>query len=68
MLNTATGVLHNSNSAATDDQFQLSFYKVDESVTPDPEPTVPIADGNQVVIYAPAYMKALSAEYTGFLQ
>ena len=57
---------YNSNSAATDDQFQLSFYKVDESVTPDPEPTVPIADGNQVVIYAPAYMKALSAEYTGF--
>ena len=57
---------YNSGSAATDGQFRLSFYKVDGSVAPDPEPTVPIVDGDQVVIYAPAYMKALSAEYTGF--
>ena len=30
------------------------------------EPEAPIADGEQVVIYAPAYNKALSAEYSGF--
>ena len=57
---------YNSSSAATDGQFQLSFCKVDGSVTPDPEPEAPIADGDQVVIYAPAYNKALSSEYTGF--
>ena len=30
------------------------------------ESTAPIADGDQVVIYAPAYNKALSSEKTGF--
>lgn len=29
-------------------------------------PTAPIADGDQVVIYAPAYNKALSGEYSGY--
>lgn len=59
---------YNSSSAATDNQFQLSFYKVDGDVPePDPsEPEAPIADGDTVVIYNPAYNKALSAEYTGF--
>lgn len=58
---------YNSSSAATDAQFQLSFYKVtDTPDTPDPDPTAPIADGDQVVIYAPAYNKALSAEYSSF--
>lgn len=59
---------YNSSNAATDDQFQLSFYKVDSDVPgPDPsEPEAPIADGDKVVIYNPAYNKALSAEYTGF--
>ena len=59
---------YNSSNAATDNQFQLSFYKVDGDVPePDPsEPEAPIADGDKVVIYNPAYNKALSAEYTGF--
>lgn len=59
---------YNSSDAATDNQFQLSFYKVDSDVPePDPsEPEAPIADGDKVVIYNPAYNKALSAEYTGF--
>ena len=57
---------YNSSSAATDGQFQISFYVVPEgSDTPD-EPEAPIADGDQVVIYAPAYNKALSSEKTGF--
>ena len=34
--------------------------------TDTPEPSAPIADGNQVVIYVPAYGKALSAEYSSF--
>ena len=57
---------YNSSSAATDDQFQLSFYKVTEEPTdPDPDPESPIADGERVVIYNPAYNKALSSEKTG---
>lgn len=56
---------YNSSSAATDNQFQLAFYKVEED-TPEPEPDTPIADGDQVVIYNPAYNKALSSEYNGF--
>ena len=47
---------YNSSSAATDDQFRLSFYIVEDE---------PIKDGDQVVIYAPAYKKALSSEKTG---
>lgn len=30
------------------------------------EPAPPVQDGDKVVIYAPAFMKALSAEYSGF--
>ena len=40
-------------------------YTVAETETPE-EPEAPIADGDQVVIYAPAYNKALSSEKTGF--
>ena len=47
---------YNSSSAATDDQFRLSFYIVEDE---------PIKDGDQVVIYALAYKKALSSEKTG---
>ncbi len=50
---------YNSSSAATDDQFQLAFCKVEAA------PAAPVADGDTVVIYAPAYGKALSGEYTG---
>lgn len=45
---------------------QTLQYTVDESGSGEPGDTAPIADGDQVVIYAPAYGKALSAEYSGF--
>ena len=51
---------YNSSSAATDDQFQLSFYKV-TGETPEPEPEAPIVSGDTVVIYAPSNHMALSA-------
>ena len=51
---------YNSSSAATDDQFQLSFYKV-TGETPEPEPEAPIKSGDTVVIYAPSNHMALSA-------
>ena len=51
---------YNSSSADTDDQFQLSFYKV-TGETPEPEPEAPIESGNTVVIYAPSNHMALSA-------
>lgn len=53
--------------------YTFQFYKTgtfDPGETPDPEPTpdpdAPIADGDRVVIYNPAYGKALSATYSGF--
>ena len=69
---------YNSSSAATDDQFQLSFYVIDQGIvgaegtdtpdnpdTPD-EPDAPavtgLKTGDKVVIFAPAYNKALSAD------
>lgn len=45
---------------------QTLQYTVDESGTGEPGDTAPIADGERVVIYAPAYGKALSAEYNGY--
>ena len=51
---------YNSSSAATDGQFQLSFYKV-TGETPEPEPEAPIVSGDTVVIYAPSNYMALSA-------
>lgn len=45
---------------------QTLQYAVDESGSGEPGDTAPIADGDQVVIYAPAYGKALSAEYNGY--
>ena len=51
---------YNSSSAATDDQFQLSFYKVTGDI-PEPEPEAPITAGDTVVIYAPSNNMALSA-------
>ena len=52
---------YNSSSAATDDQFQLSFY-----VIPEEAPAGPVKDGDKVVIWAPAYNKALSTGKTGY--
>ena len=52
---------YNSNSAATDGQFQLSFYKV-TGETPDPEPSeAPFQANDTIVIYAPSNNRALSA-------
>lgn len=52
---------YNSNSAATDGQFQLSFYKV-TGETPDPEPSeAPFEANDTIVIYAPSNNMALSA-------
>ena len=52
---------YNSNSVATDDQFQLSFYKV-TGETPDPEPSeAPFKANDTIVIYAPSNNMALSA-------
>ncbi len=55
---------YNSSSAATDGQFRLSFYKVEdvEDMPEEERPEGPLTDGAQVVIYAPAYKKALSSE------
>ena len=45
---------YNSNSVATDDKFQLSFYKV-TGETPDPEPSeAPFKANDTIVIYAPS--------------
>ena len=52
---------YNSSSAATDPQFQLSFYKVTGDI-PEPEPEAPITAGDTVVIYAPSNNMALSAK------
>ncbi len=53
----------------TGDAFELQLYLVvAESQEPDqPEdPSAPLKNGDQVVIYNPANLKALSTEYTGF--
>ena len=57
--------------ASTPDIYTFQFFqagKVQEpGSTPEPEPgDGPIYDGEQVVIYNPAYGKALSADYSGF--
>ena len=60
---------YNSSSAATDGQFQLSFYKV-EGDTPEPEPTSAtlaesIKEGDIVLIYYPTDDKVMSTtKYT----
>ena len=53
----AAAVLEGVYSAVQTLQYTIAESGQDEPL---------LQDGNQVVIYAPAYMKALSAEYTGF--
>ena len=52
------------------DIYTFQFYKTgtfDAGEDPEPEPSDgPIADGDQVVIYNPAYSKALSGTYNGY--
>ena len=59
--NFTTYGMNSSNESIYTYQF---YYAPDASPepTPDPEPEAPIEDGDQVVIYAPAYNKALSSE------
>ena len=57
--------------ASTPDIYTFQFFQADKvqepGSTPEPEPgDGPIYDGEQVVIYNPAYGKALSADYSGF--
>ena len=53
--------------AGKEGQFALKFFKTTETQPePEPQPETPILDGDKVVIYAPAYNKALSCTYTGF--
>ena len=59
---------YNSGNAGI---YTFQFFQADEvkepGITPEPEPgDGPIYDGEQVVIYNPAYGKALSADYSGF--
>ena len=51
--------------------FAQQLYLVADTQKPDQpgqpdDPTAPLKNGDQVVIYNPAYLKALSTEYTGF--
>ena len=55
----------------TGDAFEQQLYLVVDSSTepdpgPEPTPSALFKDGEQVVIYNPANMKALSTEYSGF--
>ena len=55
----------------TGDAFEQQLYLVVDSGTepdpgPEPTPSALFKDGEQVVIYNPANMKALSTEYSGF--
>ena len=57
--------------AGTPDIYTFQFFQADKvqepGSTPEPEPgDGPIYDGEQVVIYNPAYDKALSGTYTGY--
>ena len=53
----------------TGDAFEQQLYLVIETETPDPEPTpepsAVLNDGDKVVIYNPANLKALSTDYAG---
>ncbi len=54
----------------TGDAFEQQIYLVIETETPDPEPTPEpsalLKDGDKVVIYNPANLKALSTDYGGY--
>ena len=54
----------------TGDAFEQQLYLVIETETPDPEPTpepsAVLKNGDKVVIYNPANLKALSTEYSGY--
>ena len=64
--NFGTWSAYHTIAPGSEDMFALAFYKA-EGEDPGPsDPDAPIADGEEVVIYNPAYGKALSATYTGY--
>ena len=52
-------------NAACEEDYTLQFYYAPEDET-EVDPENPIKDGDKVVIYAPAYGKALSSDYKGY--
>ena len=56
---------YGKNSYANEAIYTFQFYYAPEGAVT-PEPGAPIKDGDQVVIYAPEYNKALSSEKAGF--
>ena len=65
--------VNNNNWSAytgTGDAFEQQIYLVIETETPDPtptpEPSALLKDGDKVVIYNPANLKALSTDYGGY--
>ena len=56
---------YNSNSAATDDQFQLSFYKVTGEIPDEPDDSLPIKDGDSVGIYLPGEQLVMTTTASG---
>ena len=56
---------YGKNSYADEAIYTFQFYYAPEGAVT-PEPGASIKDGDQVVIYAPEYNKALSSEKTGF--
>lgn len=52
-------------NAAYEEDYTMQFYYAPEDET-EVDPENPIKDGDKVVIYAPAYGKALSSDYNGY--
>ena len=56
---------YNSNSAATDGQFQLSFYKVTGEIPDEPDDSLPIKEGDSVGIYLPREQLVMTTTASG---
>ena len=56
---------YNSNSAATDGQFQLSFYKVTGEIPDEPDDSLPIKEGDRVGIYLPREQLVMTTTASG---
>ena len=56
---------YNSSSAATDDQFQLSFYKVTGEIPDEPDDSLPINEGDSVGIYLPSEQLVMTTTASG---
>lgn len=56
---------YNSSSAATDDQFQLSFYKVTGDISDEPDDGLPIKAGDAVGLYLPSEQLVMTTTASG---